>query len=72
MEAYSYMEAKTQQPSPPYEREGKWFITYYKLAGPVELGPYENEAVAYEAFITALRIHEANGYTDGPVNSVID
>lgn len=66
------MATQTPQPTPPYERDGKWWFTYYKLAGPEELGPYHTEAAAHQDFITALRIHEANGYTDGPINSVIN
>jgi hypothetical protein len=66
------MATHTPQPSPPHERDGKWFFTYHKLTGPEEIGPYDNEAAALKDFEVALRIHAANGYTDGPINSVIN
>ena len=65
------MTTRTQQPSLPYVRDGNWFFTYYKLAGPEEIGPYQDESTAKQAFNAALRVHEANGYTDGPITSVI-
>jgi hypothetical protein len=65
------MTTKTPQPSPPYMRDGKWFFTFYKVLGPEDIGPYEDEIAAKQVFITALRVHEANGYTDGPITSVI-
>lgn len=56
----------TNQPTP-LKREGDWFFTYYMLSGPVDYGPYPDEETAEQGFIKALRIHEANGYTDGDI-----
>jgi hypothetical protein len=60
----------TPQPTPPYQQDGKWFFTHYTLKGEQKIGPYENEAIAKIDFIKALRIHEANGYTDGNVGII--
>ena len=61
------MKITTPQPSPPFEKENGWFFTYYMLSGPVDYGPYPDEETANCEFIKGLRIHEANGYTDGDI-----
>jgi hypothetical protein len=63
---------QTSQPSLPWERDGKWYYTYYTLAGPEERGPFTDRETAREQSSIAVRIHEANGYTDGDVTAVID
>jgi hypothetical protein len=65
------MKQKTPQPSLPWERDSKWYYTYYTLAGPEERGPFPSREIAHEQSSIALRIHEANGYTDGDVTAVI-
>jgi hypothetical protein len=64
------MNKTTPQPSPPLERDGKWFFTYYFLAGPKEIGPFADEAAARQEFGRAIRLHEANGYTDGTISII--
>jgi hypothetical protein len=64
------MKQTTPQPSRPFERDSKWYFTYYMVKGPVEYGPYPDEASAEADFVKALRIHEANGYTDGDVSVI--
>lgn len=59
------MKTTTQQPSRPFKKENKWFFTYFTLNGPRDYGPYPDEETANNESIKALRLHEANGYTDG-------
>jgi hypothetical protein len=59
------MNKTTQQPSLPWERDGKWYFTYYYLSGPKEIGPYEDQETARQESWRAVRLHQANGYTDG-------
>lgn len=60
----------TRQPTPPINRDGKWYFTYYTLKGPRELGPYDDEETVKTDFIKVLRIHQANGHTDGIIGII--
>jgi hypothetical protein len=57
----------TSQPTFPYERDGKWYFTYFTLSGPKEWGPYADETIAQIESSKVARIHQANGFTDGEV-----
>jgi hypothetical protein len=61
------MALQTPQPRQPFERDGKWYFVRYTLKGSQEMGHYEDEVDAKADFLKTLRIHEANGYSDGEI-----
>ncbi len=61
------MPETTPQPSMPFEEGGEWFFTFYTLKGPRKIGPYPDEQSALNESNKAVRLHAANGYTDGDV-----
>jgi hypothetical protein len=69
-ERATQMKKTTPQPGKPYQDGDDWYFTYHTLNGDKKMGPYKSLELAQNEFVKALRLHEANGYSDGDISVI--